>query len=76
MANRLLDGKICVKCGNPTVDLNPMWGMCSSCQKAVEAKAIQLLLAKKARKGHSERRTIQTKYQQGSLQGVNQKINI
>ena len=67
MGNRLLDGAVCVQCGSPTIDLNPIWAMCSSCQKAIETKAMKLLLAKKARKGHPNRITIQTKYKKDSL---------
>ncbi len=68
MGNRLTDGAICVSCGNVTLELNPVWAMCSTCRKEIEAKAAELMKHKKARKGHPDRITVQTNYKYGSLQ--------
>lgn len=55
MANRMEEGGTCTSCGGPTIDMNPVWGMCSQCIEDRNYEAKQKVIHKDARKGNPKR---------------------
>ena len=74
MGNRVEEGVYCVQCGQVLVDLNPLWMMCSLCQETTQEKITELLKYHKARKGHPDRKIIQTQVDMGNMAGKGKDI--